>query len=87
MSLLSPESAALRSALLTGYLLTFGLGFNGMSPVYAAAVSDRFSGKKLGTILGLFPPLPSFLVMSGHCCGIPASLMTRAQRATSSRTN
>ena len=47
------ESAALRIALLSGYLLTFGLGFNGMSPVYASAVADRFAGKNLGTILGL----------------------------------
>ena len=52
-SLVPAESAALRIALLCGYLLTFGLGFNGMSPVYASAVSDRFSGKNLGTILGL----------------------------------
>src|SRR5690606_20474902 len=44
---------ALRIALLSGYLLTFGLGFNGMSPVYASAVADRFAGKNLGTILGL----------------------------------
>ena len=47
------ESTALRIALLSGYLLTFGLGFNGISPVYASAVSDRFSGGNLGTILGL----------------------------------
>jgi MFS family permease len=52
-SLVPAESAALRLALLSGYLLTFGLGFNGISPVYASAVSDRFSGKNLGTILGL----------------------------------
>lgn len=52
-SLVPPESAALRIALLSGYLLTFGLGFNGIAPVYASAVSDRFSGKNLGTILGL----------------------------------
>ena len=52
-SLVSAESAALRIALLSGYLLTFGLGFNGISPVYASAVSDRFSGRNLGTILGL----------------------------------
>ena len=52
-SLVPAESAALRIALLSGYLLTFGLGFNGISPVYASAVSDRFSGKNLGTILGL----------------------------------
>jgi MFS family permease len=47
------ESAALRIALLSGYMLTFGLGFNGIAPVYASAVSDRFAGKNLGTILGL----------------------------------
>jgi MFS family permease len=47
------ESSGLRIALLAGYLLTFGLGFSGMSPVYAAAVSDKFAGRNLGTILGL----------------------------------
>jgi MFS family permease len=47
------ESAALRMALLAGYLLTFGLGFSALSPVYAAAVSDKFAGRNLGTILGL----------------------------------
>jgi MFS family permease len=52
-SLVSAESPVLRIALLAGYLLTFGLGFNGMGPVYASAVSDHFSGKNLGTILGL----------------------------------
>ena len=52
-SLVPAESPALRIALLSGYLLTFGLGFNGIAPVYASAVSDRFSGKNLGTILGL----------------------------------
>jgi len=52
-TLVPAESAALRIALLSGYLLTFGLGFNGISPVYASAVSDRFAGKNLGTILGL----------------------------------
>jgi len=53
MSLVPTESAALRIALLSGYMLTFGIGFNGMAPVYASAVSDRFAGKNLGTILGL----------------------------------
>jgi MFS family permease len=52
-SLVSAESHGLRIALLAGYLLTYGIGFNGISPVYASAVSDRFSGKNLGTILGL----------------------------------
>jgi len=52
-SLVPPESVVLRIALLSGYLLTFGIGFNGMSPVYASAVADKFAGKNLGTILGL----------------------------------
>jgi len=52
-SVVPAESAALRITLLSGYLLTFGLGFNAIAPVYASAVSDRFSGKNLGTILGL----------------------------------
>jgi len=52
-SLLPAESFALRIALLSGYLLTFGLGYNGMAPVYASAVSDQFAGKNLGTIFGL----------------------------------
>ena len=51
-SVLPAEFVTLRIALLTGYLLTYGVGFNGMSPVYAAAVSDQFAGKNLGTILG-----------------------------------
>jgi MFS family permease len=52
-SLVPPEALALRIALLAGYLLTYGIGFNGISPVYASAVSDRFAGRNLGTILGL----------------------------------
>jgi MFS family permease len=52
-SLVPPEAFALRIALLAGFLLTFGIGFNGISPVYASAVSDRFAGRNLGTILGL----------------------------------
>ena len=47
------EASVLRIVLLTGYLLTYGLGYNGISPVYASAVSDRFAGRNLGTILGL----------------------------------
>lgn len=53
VSLVPAESVGLRIALLSGYMLTFGIGFNGMGPVYASAVSDRFAGKNLGTILGL----------------------------------
>lgn len=53
MSIVPVESVTLRIALLSGYMLTFGIGFNGMSPVYASAVSDRFAGRNLGTILGL----------------------------------
>jgi len=52
-SLVAAESSALRMALLAGYLLTFGLGYSAMSPVYASAVSDKFAGRNLGTILGL----------------------------------
>jgi MFS family permease len=52
-SLLPAEAHGLRIALLAGYLLTYGIGFNGISPVYASAVSDRFAGKNLGAILGL----------------------------------
>jgi MFS family permease len=52
-SLVPAESSALRMGLLSGYLLTFGLGYSAMAPVYAAAVSDRFAGRNLGTILGL----------------------------------
>jgi MFS family permease len=43
----------LRLALLAGYLATFGLGYNGISPVFAATVSDHFSGRHLGTLFGL----------------------------------
>lgn len=52
-ALLPAESFALRLALLSGYLLTFGIGYNGMGPVYASVVSDQFAGKNLGTIFGL----------------------------------
>jgi MFS family permease len=52
-SLLPAEAFALRIALLAGYLLTYGIGYNGMGPVYASAVSDRFAGRNLGTILGV----------------------------------
>lgn len=52
-SLVPADAFALRIALLAGYLLTYGIGYNGMSPVYASAVSDRFAGRNLGTILGL----------------------------------
>jgi MFS family permease len=52
-SLVPAESSTLRMALLAGYLLTFGIGYTAMGPVYASAVSDRFAGRNLGTILGL----------------------------------
>jgi cyanate permease len=53
-SLVPAESFALRMVLLSGFLLTFGIGYNGgIAPVYASAVSDRFAGRNLGTILGL----------------------------------
>ena len=54
LTLLVPaESFALRIAMLSGYVLMFGIGYNGMAPVYASAVSDQFAGKNLGTIFGL----------------------------------
>jgi len=52
-SLVPAESFALRIALLSGYLMTYGIGYNGLSPVYASAVSDQYAGKNLGTILGV----------------------------------
>ena len=52
-SLVPAESSVLRIVLLSGYLLTFGIGFTGISPVYASSVADKFAGKNLGTILGL----------------------------------
>jgi len=47
------ESSVLRIVLLVGYLLMFGIGFTGISPVYASSVADKFAGKNLGTILGM----------------------------------
>jgi MFS family permease len=52
-SVVPAEAVALRIALLSGYMLTYGVGFNGISPVYASAVSDRYAGRNLGTLLGL----------------------------------
>jgi MFS family permease len=52
-SIVPAESVALRFALLSGYMLMFGMGYVSMGPVYASAVSDRFAGKNFGTILGL----------------------------------
>src|SRR4029077_20883498 len=53
-SLVPAESFALRIALLSGYLLTYGIGYNGgIAPLSPPAVSDRFAGRNLGTILGL----------------------------------
>lgn len=39
--------------LLYGFALLYGLGHGALGPVYAAATADLFSGKYLGTILGL----------------------------------
>lgn len=52
-SLLPADAYALRIVLLAGYVLMFGIGYNGIAPVYASAVADRFAGRNLGTILGL----------------------------------
>ena len=50
---LPPDAGGLRMALLAAYLIAFGLGYNGMSPVFASTVSDHFAGRNLGTIMGL----------------------------------
>jgi len=52
-SVVPAESSVLRIVLLVGYLLMFGIGFTGISPVYASSVADKFAGKNLGTILGM----------------------------------
>jgi MFS family permease len=53
-SVVPSEPTALREGLITGFLLTYGLAFNGGIPVYASAVSDHFMGRNLGTIFGFF---------------------------------
>jgi MFS family permease len=35
------------------FVLTYGLGYGALGPVYAAAAADLFPGKHLGTILGV----------------------------------
>jgi MFS family permease len=35
------------------FVLTYGLGYGALGPVYAAATADLFPGKQLGTILGV----------------------------------
>jgi len=50
---LPAEWEGVRLPLLWAFTLTFGIGFNGVSPIYAAAVADRFSGPSLGTMFGL----------------------------------
>jgi MFS family permease len=42
-----------RLPLLLAFTLTFGVGYNGITPMYAAAVADRFAGPSLGTMFGL----------------------------------
>jgi len=39
--------------LLTAFILLFGVGFSGISPVYAATVADLFPGRNLGKTMGL----------------------------------
>jgi MFS family permease len=38
--------------LLFGYVLMWGMGYTGISPIYASTVADLFHGKHLGKILG-----------------------------------
>jgi len=42
-----------RLPLLLAFTLVFGLGYNGISPIYASAVADHFAGPSLGTMFGL----------------------------------
>ena len=39
--------------LLIAFVALWGLGFNGLPPLYAASVADRFQGRHLGKIFGL----------------------------------
>lgn len=50
---LPPGWNGLRLPLLWAFTVTFGVGYNGISPIYAAAVADRFNGPSLGTMFGL----------------------------------
>jgi predicted MFS family arabinose efflux permease len=50
---LPADAGGWRLALLAAYLAAFGLGYNGMSPVFASTVSDHFAGRNLGTIMGM----------------------------------
>jgi MFS family permease len=50
---ISPEWNGLRIALLWGFTVTFGVGYNGISPLYAGAVAEHFAGPSLGTMFGL----------------------------------
>ena len=43
----------LRIGLLWGFTITFGIGFNGITPLYAATVAEHFWGPSLGTMFGL----------------------------------
>jgi MFS family permease len=45
--------SVLRISLLWAFTVTFGIGFNGLTPIYASAVADRFGGPSLGTMFGL----------------------------------
>jgi MFS family permease len=50
---LPPAWDGWRLPLLWAFTLTFGAGYNGISPMYAAAVADHFAGPSLGTMFGL----------------------------------
>jgi len=44
---------AFRLPLLWAFTIAFGVGYNGISPIYATAVAERFGGPSLGTMFGL----------------------------------
>lgn len=50
---LPPAWDGWRLPLLWAFTLAFGIGYNGISPIYAAAVADHFAGPSLGTMFGL----------------------------------
>ncbi len=49
----SPAWDGWRLPLLWAFTLAFGIGYNGISPMYASAVADHFAGPSLGTMFGL----------------------------------
>ena len=44
------DDTAARSA---AFVVLWGIGFDGITPLYASTVADRFHGRNLGTIFGV----------------------------------